>query len=182
MMKRLIGELQHEFLSVLNTICSSVIANKQFITSTPLKGGAQSKVVWTYNIMVKALVKGSTNWTEKEILHFCSKSCSESYGTSFINTTQFEKIYKKVCVWNGTVPACPSLQNHLFTTAVTSQTSTLSPNRNASVQSPNFEAQKTEYHVLSAVVPSLIIIIIMGIIIIIIMGTIIRRQRNSQDH
>ncbi|KAK3520846.1 hypothetical protein QTP70_034080, partial [Hemibagrus guttatus] len=61
-----------------------------------------------------------------------------------------------------------------------SQTSTLSPNRNASVQSPNFEAQKTEYHVLSAVVPSLIIIIIMGIIIIIIMGTIIRRQRNSQ--
>ncbi|XP_060748012.1 uncharacterized protein LOC132860724 isoform X2 [Tachysurus vachellii] len=148
---------QHEFLSVLNTICSSLIINKEFIISDPLKGGSQARVMWTYIQMVKALVNGSKNWTENDTIQFCSNSCSESYGISFINTTQFEKIYKKVCVQSGTLPECPPSLTEQQTSSGDGNTSELSKTR---------DVLKSGL-IVSAVVSIIAVIIIITVIIVV---------------
>ncbi|MCI4384695.1 hypothetical protein PGIGA_G00041540, partial [Pangasianodon gigas] len=48
---------QHELLSVVNTICSSLLANEMFYHPNPINKTIQTKVVWTYLQMVKALGK-----------------------------------------------------------------------------------------------------------------------------
>ncbi|KAK2829822.1 hypothetical protein Q7C36_017812 [Tachysurus vachellii] len=172
---------QHEFLSVLNTICSSLIINKEFIISDPLKGGSQARVMWTYIQMVKALVNGSKNWTENDTIQFCSNSCSESYGISFINTTQFEKIYKKVCVQSGTLPECPP---SLSTTTATSQKSTNtseSEQQTSSGDGNTSELSKTRDVLKSGLIVSAVVSIIAVIIIITVIIVVFFKCSNNNN-
>ncbi|XP_047657221.1 uncharacterized protein LOC125138900 isoform X2 [Tachysurus fulvidraco] len=176
---------QHEFFSVLNTICSSLIMNKEFITSDPDDAESQGKVMFTYIDMVKELVNRS-NWTNDATVQFCSKSCSESYGISFINTTQFEKIYKKVCVQSGTLPACPSppdtttatIQRTTITSV--SETQTSSGDGNASGYAKTCD-DLTSCPIVSAVVFIIAVIIIIIAVIIVFFFTRSNKNNNNEQ-
>ncbi|KAB5553530.1 hypothetical protein PHYPO_G00039710 [Pangasianodon hypophthalmus] len=164
---------QHELLSVINTICSSFLANEMFYHPNPINKTIQTKVVWTYLQMVKALVNASS-WNDT--VQFCQKhSCFESFGTSFINTTQFENMYKKVCKWKISIPECPFPQSTTTATSHTStptapepreQTSSESPNENISKQPIKSDVQNPESQcVSSGLVVSVVVNIILMILV-----------------
>ncbi|KAF4093192.1 hypothetical protein AMELA_G00030170 [Ameiurus melas] len=158
---------QHEILSVINSICSSLLANERFYSADPNDGDMKTKVVWTYRKMVNELVNPS------DTVQFCrNHTCSESYGTSFINMTQFENIYKKVCNWTGPAPECPFPQS---TTAAVSptwtphapepgqQTSSEPTNGNVSRQSIKSDEVKSETQ---GVLPYLVVSVTMNFILV----------------
>ncbi|XP_053475514.1 uncharacterized protein LOC128604406 isoform X3 [Ictalurus furcatus] len=193
-------KVQHEFLSVINTICSSLLANERFYRTYPYNESMKTKLVWTYKELVNELVNHGA-WDKTDTVQFCQNhTCSESYGTSFINTTQFENIYKKVCNWTGPAPECPFPQIHSGTTAAVSptstphaperqQTSSEPTNGNVSSQSIISDAENSETQ---GVLPLLVLSVAMNFILILLIIFIIYHykhrstssgnQHDNQEH
>ncbi|GAA6064794.1 uncharacterized protein LOC125138900 isoform X1, partial [Tachysurus ichikawai] len=112
-------------------------------------------------------VNGSKDWTENDTVKFCSNSCYESYGISFINTTQFEKIYRKVCVQSGTVQGTTTATDQKSTNTSELEQRTSSGDGNASEQFEKCDVPKSG-QIMSAVVSIIAIIIIITITVIIV--------------
>ncbi|XP_046722518.1 uncharacterized protein LOC124397086 isoform X2 [Silurus meridionalis] len=115
--------VEHEFLSFINTICSSLLLNQQFYREDPLSADMRGKVVWMYVEILRLLVN-KPSWRKNQIMQFChDHTCPIFYVTSFINTIQLENIYRKVCDWNETVPECPIPHSFSVTPTSTPPTS-----------------------------------------------------------
>ncbi|XP_060758344.1 uncharacterized protein LOC132868988 isoform X3 [Neoarius graeffei] len=156
----------HEFLAVINIICSSLRANTDPTKNNvdPINGSLRTKIVWIYEQMLKNLVKGRVCDKNPSVQCCDNYKCYKSYGTSFINTTQFENMYKKVCQWNGSIPGtmCPFPQDYLDTTAFTPV-----PEQNASRQPVIQDAQNPMFKGL--VVSAVINIILMLLLFLLVM-------------
>ncbi|KAF5886141.1 platelet glycoprotein Ib alpha chain-like isoform X4, partial [Clarias magur] len=102
---------EHEFLSVFNLLCSTIQANEAFYTETlrcSEEKSKRGKIVSVYVEMVNSLVNHS-KLTISDVGQLCKyNSCLKSYGTSFINITQFRDIYHKLCESPRVIPACPA--------------------------------------------------------------------------